>query len=102
MAHGGSTHAGVHRCFSWPWDCGIGYCFAPRFAVSCTRELLERVAKLARERGVMIHTHASENTSECALVEAETGLRNIAYLDACGISGSHVALAHCVHLTDEE
>lgn len=80
----------------------IRYCFAPRFAVSCTRELLERVARLARERGVMIHTHASENLGECALVEADTGLRNIAYLNALGIVGSHVALAHCVHVNDEE
>src|SRR5204863_1096855 len=58
----------------------IRYCFAPRFAVSCTRELLEKVAELARARGVMIHTHASENRTECAMVEAETGLRNINYL----------------------
>src|ERR1700752_2147269 len=42
-------------------DGRIRYCFAPRFAISCTRELLEKVGKLARERGVMIHTHASEN-----------------------------------------
>src|SRR5688500_9191797 len=48
----------------------IGHCFAPRFALSCTPELLARVAQLARERGVMVHTHASENKSECALVES--------------------------------
>ncbi|MCR6678945.1 amidohydrolase family protein, partial [Escherichia marmotae] len=64
--------------------------------------MLQRVAQLARERGVMIHTHASENRNECALVEAETGLRNIAYLDQVGISGPHVALAHCVHLDRNE
>ena len=80
----------------------IRYCFAPRFAVSCTRELLEKVAGLARERGVMVHTHASENTTECALVESETGLRNVIYLDSLGLTGSHVALAHCVHLSDDE
>jgi cytosine/adenosine deaminase-related metal-dependent hydrolase len=62
-------------------DGRIRYCFAPRFAVSCTRELLETVGRLAGERGVMIHTHASENRSECQIVESETGLRNIAYLD---------------------
>src|SRR6185369_15913027 len=39
----------------------IRYCFAPRFAISCTRELLEKVGELARARGVMVHTHASEN-----------------------------------------
>jgi 5-methylthioadenosine/S-adenosylhomocysteine deaminase len=83
-------------------DGRIRYCFAPRFAISCTRELLEKVAELARARGVMIHTHASENRTECALVEAETGLRNIAYLDRVGVTGRHVALAHCVHLSNEE
>jgi 5-methylthioadenosine/S-adenosylhomocysteine deaminase len=80
----------------------IRYCFAPRFAISCTQKLLEEVARLAREHGVMIHTHASENRTECALVEAETGLRNIAYLDFLGLTGQHVALAHCVHLSDDE
>jgi 5-methylthioadenosine/S-adenosylhomocysteine deaminase len=83
-------------------DGRIRYCFAPRFAVSCTRELLEKVGELAHARGVMIHTHASENRTECALVEAETGLRNIAYLDSVGVSGRHVALAHCVHLSNDE
>ena len=83
-------------------DGRIRYCFAPRFAISCTRELLEKVAELARRHGVMIHTHASENRTECALVEAETGLRNINYLDSVGVSGAHVALAHCVHLSNDE
>jgi 5-methylthioadenosine/S-adenosylhomocysteine deaminase len=83
-------------------DGRIGYCFAPRFAVSCTRELLERVARLSRERGVMLHTHASENRDEIEMVERETNQRNIAYLDSLGISGSHVLLAHCVHLNEEE
>ena len=80
----------------------IRYCFAPRFAVSCTRELLEQVGRLARERRVMIHTHASENRTECEIVESETGLRNVAYLNQVGLTGSHVALAHCVHLSEDE
>ncbi|HEV7799382.1 MAG TPA: 5'-deoxyadenosine deaminase, partial [Pyrinomonadaceae bacterium] len=80
----------------------IRYCFAPRFALSCTRELLARVGQLAKERQVMVHTHASENKSECALIEAETGMRNVAYLDSLGLSGRHVVLAHCVHLDEAE
>jgi 5-methylthioadenosine/S-adenosylhomocysteine deaminase len=83
-------------------DGRIRCCFAPRFAVSCTRELLAEVAKLASEKGVTIHTHASENKSECEMVEQETGLRNVAYLDSLGITGAHVLLAHCVHLDDQE
>jgi 5-methylthioadenosine/S-adenosylhomocysteine deaminase len=80
----------------------IRYCFAPRFAISCTRELLEKVAELARARGVMVHTHASENRTECELVQQESGLRNITYLDSVGLTGRHVALAHCVHLSNDE
>jgi 5-methylthioadenosine/S-adenosylhomocysteine deaminase len=77
-------------------------CFAPRFAISCTRELLSEVSELSRKHQVMIHTHAAENKSECEMVETDTGRRNVAYLDSLGISGAHVMLAHCVHLDGEE
>jgi 5-methylthioadenosine/S-adenosylhomocysteine deaminase len=77
-------------------------CLAPRFAVSCTEGLLRRVAWLARERGLLVHTHASENRDEIELVERETGLRNVLYLDSVGVTGPHVILAHCVHLSDGE
>ncbi|MGH9845234.1 MAG: 5'-deoxyadenosine deaminase [Blastocatellia bacterium] len=80
----------------------IRYCFAPRFAVSCTRELLERVAALAREHGVMVHTHASENCDEIAMVERATGKRNIEYLRDVGLAAPHVVLAHCIHLDENE
>ncbi len=80
----------------------IRVCFAPRFAVSCTRELLERVAQLSREQQVLVHTHASENRDEIALVEQNTGLRNIAYLQSVGLAAPHVVLAHCIWLDETE
>ena len=83
-------------------DGRIRYCFAPRFALSCTSGLLSRVGELARDHQVMVHTHASENANECELVESETGLHNVAYLDSIGLSGPHVVLAHCVHLDAAE
>jgi 5-methylthioadenosine/S-adenosylhomocysteine deaminase len=83
-------------------DGRIRYCFAPRFALSCTSELLSRVGKLARVHDCIVHTHASENRNECELVESETGLRNVSYLDSLGLSGRHVVLAHCVHLDAAE
>jgi 5-methylthioadenosine/S-adenosylhomocysteine deaminase len=83
-------------------DGRIRYCFAPRFALSCTNELLKQVGTLAKTHDVMIHTHASENKNECEIVEAATGLRNITYLDSVGLTGSHAVFAHCVHLDDQE
>lgn len=83
-------------------DGRIRYCFAPRFAVSCTRELLNQVAKLAIEHSVVVHTHASENREECELVENDSGMRNISYLNSLGLTGPHVVLAHCIHVESDE
>ncbi|MEW6730691.1 MAG: 5'-deoxyadenosine deaminase [Acidobacteriota bacterium] len=80
----------------------VRYCFAPRFAVSCTRELLEEVARIAVEKGALVHTHASENRREIEIVESETGLRNIEYLNRVGLTGRHVALAHCIYVNERE
>jgi 5-methylthioadenosine/S-adenosylhomocysteine deaminase len=99
-----SIRESVELIENWHGRAGgrVRCCFAPRFAVSCTPELLSEVSQLAKNHQVMIHTHASENKKECEMVEAETGLRNVAYLDSLGISGAHVMLAHCVHLDTEE
>lgn len=80
----------------------LTYAFAPRFVLSCTEKLLAEVARLAREKGVRIHTHASENPTECRVVRELRGRDNIAYFHALGLSGPHVTLAHCVWPTDEE
>jgi 5-methylthioadenosine/S-adenosylhomocysteine deaminase len=83
-------------------DGRVRCCFAPRFAVSCTKELLSTVARLAPRHGVIVHTHASENKNECEIVEQDTGMRNLTYLDSLGLSGPHVVLAHCIHLATDE
>lgn len=83
-------------------DGRIRYAFCPRFAVSCTDGLLRRVAEAARDRGVYIHTHASENRGEIALVESDRGMRNVVYFESLGMTGPHLILAHCVWLDDAE
>jgi cytosine/adenosine deaminase-related metal-dependent hydrolase len=76
--------------------------FAPRFAVSCSRELLEAVGRLSHERGLLVHTHASENRDEIALVRERTGHANVAYFDRVGVASPHLCLAHCVWVDDGE
>jgi len=80
----------------------IRYAFAPRFAVSCSRMLLEQVARLAANHGIQIHTHASENLDEIQMVRQLTGKRNIEYLDEVGLTGKRSVFAHCIHLDDRE
>ena len=77
-------------------DGRLRYCFAPRFAPSCTGPLLRAVSDLAEQAGAVIHTHAAETPVELEIVKRETGHDEIAYLDSVGISGPRAALAHCV------
>lgn len=76
--------------------------FCPRFAVSCTDRLLREVGERAKADGFLVHTHASENLEEVALVARRTGRPNVRYLDDVGISGAHVVLAHVLHTDAEE
>lgn len=80
----------------------LQYAFAPRFVLSCSETLLREVADKARALGVRVHTHASENPTECDLVRQKTGLDNVEYLHKLGVSGPHVTLAHCVWVTAKE
>jgi 5-methylthioadenosine/S-adenosylhomocysteine deaminase len=80
----------------------LRYGFAPRFIPACTDDLLTGTREAARERGCLIHTHASENEQETALVREMTGKDNIEALHDLGITGSDVVLAHCIHLTEAE
>ncbi|MFM8535611.1 MAG: 5'-deoxyadenosine deaminase [Acidimicrobiia bacterium] len=75
---------------------------APRFAVSCSRELLEAVGSLAAEHDLVIHTHASENRDEVTLIKSRTGRKNIDYLADTGLTSKHLCLAHCVWVDESE
>ncbi len=76
--------------------------FCPRFAVSCTDRLLREVGARAARDGLLVHTHASENLDEVALVARRTSRPNVKYLHDVGISGPHVVLAHAIHTDADE
>jgi len=81
----------------------------PRFAVSCTEELLAECAWLAEERSragrpIAIQTHLAESPGECARVRElfpgdphYTGV-----YDRLGLLTARTLLAHCVHLAPVE
>ena len=63
----------------------LGYAYAPRFALSCTRDLLEAVATLSRMTGTLVHTHSNESADERTLIERTTGHTPIGYLAEVGL-----------------
>lgn len=76
--------------------------FAPRFAISCTVDLLKKVGALAKEKKAILHTHASENQKEIEWVKNHTGKRNIEYLKNLGLLSDRTVLAHCIWLDEME
>ncbi|MGH9347414.1 MAG: 5'-deoxyadenosine deaminase [Vicinamibacterales bacterium] len=76
--------------------------FAPRFAVSCSRDLLEAVASLAGRELALVHTHASEQQQEIELVRRLTGRSNIDYLADVGLATPRLCAAHCVWVDERE
>ncbi len=77
--------------------------FAPRFAVSCSRDLLEAVAGLSQQHHALVHTHASESREEIAIVQKATGARtNIEYLASVKLASPHLCAAHCVWVDEQD
>jgi 5-methylthioadenosine/S-adenosylhomocysteine deaminase len=77
--------------------------FAPRFAVSCSRDLLEAVASLAEQHHALVHTHASESRDEIAIVKQMSGgLSNLEYLASLRLATPHLCAAHCVWVDDRD
>jgi 5-methylthioadenosine/S-adenosylhomocysteine deaminase len=77
--------------------------FAPRFAVSCSRELLEAVASLSHDQHALVHTHASESREEIAIVrQLSGGMNNLEYLAHLRLASPRLCVAHCVWADDAE
>ena len=75
---------------------------APCSPFSVTADLLRESAALARQYGVLLHTHLCETIDEENFTLARTGMRPLAYMQSLGWVGNDVFYAHGIHFNDEE
>jgi cytosine/adenosine deaminase-related metal-dependent hydrolase len=75
---------------------------APCSPFSVSRELMRDAALLARDKGVMLHTHLAENDEDIAYSLARFGCRPGQYAEDLGWTGQDVWHAHCVKLDGSE
>ena len=92
----------LHKQWNGAADGRLRAAFAPRFAVSCSRELLEAVATVSADTRALVHTHASESREEIAIVREMSGLSNVEYLAAVNLASPRLCAAHCVWVGDRE
>lgn len=75
---------------------------APCSPFSVSRELMRDAAILARDKGVMLHTHLAENDEDVAYSQEMFGCRPGQYAEDLGWTGADVWHAHCVKLDGAE
>ena len=80
--------------------CRVG--IAPCSPFSVSTDLMRNAAVLARDKGVMLHTHLAENDEDVAYSLETFGCRPGAYAESLGWVGPDVWHAHCVKLDPSE
>ena len=80
----------------------IRVAIAPCSPFSVSRDLMREAALLARDKGVMLHTHLAENDEDVAYSLEQFGCRPGQYAQDLGWVGPDVWHAHCVKLDPSE
>lgn len=75
---------------------------APCSPFSVTDKLMSETAELARDRGVLLHTHLAETTDENEYCLSTYGARPLAAMERLGWVGKDVWFAHGVHFEPAE
>lgn len=81
----------------------LDYIFTPRFALSCSAELMSQTAGFASQQGAWIQTHLSENRHEIEQVLELFGAESYTRVyEKLGMLTERTILAHAIHLDAAE
>jgi len=101
-----SLRQSADLCARWHGRDGgrLRYAFTPRFAVSCSADLLRESATLARDTGAYWQTHLSEDRHELEEVARlhPDALDYLDVYDRAGGLGPRAILGHAIHLSARE
>jgi guanine deaminase len=101
-----SVRASIRLFEKWDGadDGRLRYVFTPRYAGSCSMELMKHIGDIAHKTGAFVQSHLSENKDEVRwIAELFPGQGSYADVyDTAGLLGERTIMAHCVHLSAEE
>jgi len=83
-------------------DDRLRFCVTPRFALSCTPQLLRGAADLANAHGLSLQTHLAENDAELRATAAAfpDAADYLEVYESHGLVGERSLFAHCIHLSE--
>lgn len=74
------------------------FAVTPRFALSCTHDLLHGAGDLAKRLALPIQTHLNENPDEVREVRHRFHKPYVDVYEEAGLAGDQALFAHCVHM----
>lgn len=80
----------------------LRYALTPRFALTCTDELLVGAGEMAKKYGVFFRTHTDENTLERKGDIDMYGTGPVRHFEKLGLLNERTLLAHCIWCTEKE
>jgi guanine deaminase len=100
-----ATHALISHIRAFPEPRLVEPVLTPRFAISCSGQLLSALGDMARaDPSLLIQTHISENRNEVRytleLFPEATSYADV--YDKHGLLGPRTILAHAIHLEEDE
>ena len=82
----------------------LNYILSPRYAGSCTGDILKKSAEISKSEDLLLQTHLAENSMEVELIRnlfPENSNYTDVYREA-GILNENSIFAHGIHLSDDE
>jgi guanine deaminase len=82
----------------------LGFAVTPRFALSCTRALMEAAGRFAQDHALIVQTHVAENAAEgqATLAMHPWATSYLDVYDRVGLLSNRTVLAHAIHLSFAE
>jgi len=75
----------------------------PRFALSCSKEMLNAAGEFAQRHELWVSTHLAETVSEGELAKERFSAPDyLSIYEDAGLAHSRSVFAHCIHLSSEE
>lgn len=96
-----ATEAAIDRWHDDSPESMLRIAVAPCSPFTVTADLMRDSAKLARAKGVRLHTHLAETADEDGFCRDTYGRTPAQYAEDLGWLGDDVWLAHCVHLSPD-
>ncbi|MEM1098716.1 MAG: amidohydrolase family protein, partial [Planctomycetota bacterium] len=88
---------------AWPTDEALAAAVTPRFAISCTPELLSGAGRLAAEHDAFVQTHLAETPRECDTVaELFDGTSYVSVYADTGLVTDRTLFGHGIHLNSAD